>query len=506
LARPPAPSRPLYLGPRIKRLRRELGLTQQAMAEEMGVSPSYIALIERNQRPLTADLLLRLAATYRLDMADLAAQERDDHARRLAEALRDPLFAEIDLPALEVADVATSYPGITEALLRLHGAHARASQALAEGREAHAATPASDPQGEARRFLAARGHWFATLEAEAEALASEIEAIGPATSDRPAEWLRTRGVRVRAMPASVMMGALSRYDRHNEQLLLDESLGPQRRLWQIGLHLAYTSLRTTIAQIVRGESFASATAAQLVRRALAERGAAAILMPYDRFARAAEAQAYDLDRWPGCSPSNGSMSRGASPRWPSPDRKACRSFRWKSTTRAMWCAAWTGRASLCGSGRQLSALEPSQRDAAARRNALPVARNAPWRALLLDCAHVRQPRRAGPSPIAGPSRWSAPPSMPSGSSMRAPLRPSRPRWARPAACASARSACRAPSRRSGARFCPMTIAGSPCRLCSARADCPSTTRCAGGPPPHCMGMIWGGSDPPRRRGGGSPQG
>ncbi|MDK4806667.1 MAG: short-chain fatty acyl-CoA regulator family protein [Novosphingobium aromaticivorans] len=295
MARPPAPSRPLYLGPRIKRLRRELGLTQQAMAEEMGVSPSYIALIERNQRPLTADLLLRLAATYRLDMADLAAQERDDHARRLAEALRDPLFAEIDLPALEVADVATSYPGITEALLRLHGAHARASQALAEGREAHAATPASDPQGEARRFLAARGHWFATLESEAEALASEIEAIGPATSDRPAEWLRTRGVRVRAMPASVMMGALSRYDRHNEQLLLDESLGPQRRLWQIGLHLAYTSLRTTIAQIVRGESFASATAAQLVRRALAERGAAAILMPYDRFARAAEAQAYDLD-------------------------------------------------------------------------------------------------------------------------------------------------------------------------------------------------------------------
>ncbi|HIQ16511.1 MAG TPA: XRE family transcriptional regulator, partial [Novosphingobium capsulatum] len=274
LARPPAPSRPLYLGPRIKRLRRELGLTQQAMAEEMGVSPSYIALIERNQRPLTADLLLRLAATYRLDMADLAAQERDDHARRLAEALRDPLFAEIDLPALEVADVATSYPGITEALLRLHGAHARASQALAEGREAHAATPASDPQGEARRFLAARGHWFATLEAEAEALAGEIEAVGPATSDRPAEWLRTRGVRVRAMPASVMMGALSRYDRHNEQLLLDESLGPQRRLWQIGLHLAYTSLRTTIAQIVRGESFASATAAQLVRRALAERGAA----------------------------------------------------------------------------------------------------------------------------------------------------------------------------------------------------------------------------------------
>jgi predicted transcriptional regulator len=95
------------------------------------------------------------------------------------------------------------------------------------------------------------------------------------------------------MPASVMMGALARYDRHNEQLLLDECLGPQRRAWQIGLHIAYTSLRPDIAAIVRGESFASATAAQLVRRALAELGAAALLMPYDRFARAAQALGHD---------------------------------------------------------------------------------------------------------------------------------------------------------------------------------------------------------------------
>jgi predicted transcriptional regulator/DNA-binding XRE family transcriptional regulator len=288
MARAPAPSRPLYLGPRIKRLRRELGLTQQAMAEDLVVSPSYIALIERNQRPLTADLLLRLAATYRLDMADLAAQDRDDHARRLAEALRDPLFAEIDLPALEVADLATSFPGMTEALLRLHGAYARANQALAEGREAHAATPAADPVGEARRFMAARQHWFAGLEARAEALAAEIDSAGGS-----AAWLRQAGVRVRAMPASVMMGALARYDRHNEQLLLDECLGPQRRAWQIGLHIAYTSLRPDIAAIVRGESFASATAAQLVRRALAELGTAALLMPYDRFARAAQAHGHD---------------------------------------------------------------------------------------------------------------------------------------------------------------------------------------------------------------------
>ena len=55
-----ADSRPLFLGPRLKRLRRELGLTQSAMAQDLRISPSYIALLERNQRPFTADLLLRL--------------------------------------------------------------------------------------------------------------------------------------------------------------------------------------------------------------------------------------------------------------------------------------------------------------------------------------------------------------------------------------------------------------------------------------------------------------
>ena len=99
-------------------MRRELGLTQQAMAEDLDISASYVALLERNQRPMTADLLLRLARNYQIDVAELAGDDAEDYARRLGDVLKDPLFADIDLPALEVADLATSFPGITEAVLR----------------------------------------------------------------------------------------------------------------------------------------------------------------------------------------------------------------------------------------------------------------------------------------------------------------------------------------------------------------------------------------------------
>ena len=155
-----AEARPLYLGPRIKRLRRELGLTQAAMAEDLAISPSYVALIERNQRPLTADLLLRLARSYKLDMSELAADARDDYAQRLSIMLKDPIFAEIDLTTLEVADIATSFPGVAEAMLRLHGAYAREQQALAGLRESGTSDPVADAVGEARRFIARAGNHF----------------------------------------------------------------------------------------------------------------------------------------------------------------------------------------------------------------------------------------------------------------------------------------------------------------------------------------------------------
>ena len=51
----------LFLGGRLKRLRRELDLSQTGMAADLGVSPSYLNHIERNQRPVSAQLLLRLA-------------------------------------------------------------------------------------------------------------------------------------------------------------------------------------------------------------------------------------------------------------------------------------------------------------------------------------------------------------------------------------------------------------------------------------------------------------
>src|SRR5580658_8359802 len=106
----------LFLGARLKRLRRDLGVTQMRMAEDLGVSASYLNLLERNQRPVTAQVLLRLAETYDLDLRSLSADAQPGGATGLAEVFADQMFRDL-------GEVAENAPGVAEAITRLYRAY-----------------------------------------------------------------------------------------------------------------------------------------------------------------------------------------------------------------------------------------------------------------------------------------------------------------------------------------------------------------------------------------------
>jgi predicted transcriptional regulator/transcriptional regulator with XRE-family HTH domain len=283
--------RRLYVGPSLRRLRRDLGLTQSDMAQDLEVSASYIALLERNHRPLSAEMLVRLAQTYRLDVAALAAESGDDSAR-LRAALRDPMFGGIEIKALEVADAAANFPGVTEAFLRLYTAYREEQLALADrsvdGREGE---DAADPVAESRRFLAARRNSFPGLDDAAERLAQAV-----ATNEGLAGHLKARhGLRVRRLPPDVMTGATRRLDRHRREVLLDDTLDGASQSFQLALQTAYLELEAEIGEVLAEGAFETEGGQRLTRRALASYAAAALLMPYTAFARAAEARRYDVE-------------------------------------------------------------------------------------------------------------------------------------------------------------------------------------------------------------------
>jgi transcriptional regulator with XRE-family HTH domain len=57
------------VGREIKDTRQALGLTQSAVAERLGVSPSYISAVEAGRRNLTLGQLANIANAMRLGLA-----------------------------------------------------------------------------------------------------------------------------------------------------------------------------------------------------------------------------------------------------------------------------------------------------------------------------------------------------------------------------------------------------------------------------------------------------
>lgn len=290
------------MGPRLRRLRRDLGLTQADMAADLDISAPYVALLERNQRPVTADMLLRLARTYKIDLADLAGDGGADHTARMQAVLKEPMFADIDIPPLEISDIAIGYPGLAEAFLRLYTAYREEQLALAD-RTAPGLTAAAsksrrsgtldvnDPVAEVRRFLAARKNNFADIDDAAERVLQ-----GPADPNWLTERLATRHkLRVRHLPPDVMLGSVRRLDRHRREVLFDDSLDTASFTFQLAQQLAYLEFEDEIAAALKAGHFSGKSAKLLAHRSLASYAAAALIMPYSEFAKAAEARSYDLE-------------------------------------------------------------------------------------------------------------------------------------------------------------------------------------------------------------------
>jgi transcriptional regulator with XRE-family HTH domain len=122
----------LFAGPRIRRLRKERALTQAGMAEELGISTSYLNLIERNHRPVTAQLLLRLAESYDVDFKSFTGNSEAQAMAALHEVFTDPLFEGFDISRHELGELAQASPEASQAILTLYHAYRESATNVAE--------------------------------------------------------------------------------------------------------------------------------------------------------------------------------------------------------------------------------------------------------------------------------------------------------------------------------------------------------------------------------------
>jgi predicted transcriptional regulator/transcriptional regulator with XRE-family HTH domain len=278
-----------------------LGLMQTAMAQALDISPSYLNLIERNQRPLTVQLLLKLSAVYKIDLDELQG-EQGGNAGQLREIFADPLLVG-EIPAdQELIELAEAAPNAVNGMIRLYRAYREQAARLSdlaellarEGRVAAVAGPRL-PLDEVHDRLQGRANFFARIEDAAEAFHARL-APGDDMAGALKAWLKSEhGIAVRLLPVSAMPGLRRRYDRHSMRLFLSERLSPFDQLREIATEVSLLAMREEIATELDALALSTPEAKRIARFELARYASHALLMPYSAYLSAAQRLHYDID-------------------------------------------------------------------------------------------------------------------------------------------------------------------------------------------------------------------
>ncbi|MCO5159046.1 MAG: short-chain fatty acyl-CoA regulator family protein [Aquamicrobium sp.] len=115
------------IGARIRRKRKAIGLTQTALANALGISASYLNLIENNKRAIGGALLLRIGERLDIDLAHLSGENELRTIGTIGELMVDPVMRGIEMEAESIRDLATRFPEAAAALTRLYRAYSDAS-------------------------------------------------------------------------------------------------------------------------------------------------------------------------------------------------------------------------------------------------------------------------------------------------------------------------------------------------------------------------------------------
>ena len=288
-------------GPKIRALRRRHGLRQVDLAQSLGISASYLNLIEHDQRTLTAPLLLKLAELYPLDLKSFAPE---DHARLIAdlhEVFGDTLFQAQDVTTTDLRETASNEP-ISRAIVKLYHAYRDALESIqavaskvSDGGDLTGIDPARLPSEEVSDVLQENQNHFPALEDVAERLAEQAELERPNAYPGLLRLMAEDGISVELAPHPAARAAMRYYDPAARRVHLSEMLTGYARNFQLAHQIGLLRLKHEFDRIIEKSRLTTPDSVTLCRVALANYFAAALLMPYRAFLESARTFRYDIE-------------------------------------------------------------------------------------------------------------------------------------------------------------------------------------------------------------------
>lgn len=292
-------SRKLYIGIRIRRLREQNGLNQNAFAQQLGISHSYLNQLENNQRPVSASVLVKLTERFELDISSLAQEQGGQLAQQLSHVQQDALFA-AKAGRQDILDFVEAQPLLAQQFALLYDRYQRLDSEFQQiitrfYGEQHSFHLVPLPHEEVRDFFFRHNNYIDVLDRAAEELAKKLNLGADNRILALCQHLIEHyGISVTFESMDQMGGALRVLDPAQKILRIASQQQPHQKAFQIATAVALLRHREEMESLCSRADL-SEKAIKLAMTGLANYFAGAVMMPYRKFLNAAEQHRYDID-------------------------------------------------------------------------------------------------------------------------------------------------------------------------------------------------------------------
>ena len=289
------------IGPKIKSFSRQLGLQANKLAEQLGISPSYLNLIESGKRKIDGDLLHKDCEELKIELSDLTNKSDLNLVNDISELLDDQLFEDLDILGPEVKDLVNTNPKIARALIKLGDNYKQKDHEIISKVETLSgkiidSRKTSFPGEVISDFLQEKKNYFPKLEEFANKIFDKVQLNNRTRYVALCDFLRTEySINVKDIIPEEGKPFSKIFNKNNKELLLSEYNSLETKKLHAAAQIAQEGAINEINEYLSEFKFPSDEAKRLTKIALLNYCAAAILMPYKLFHSECKKLKYDLE-------------------------------------------------------------------------------------------------------------------------------------------------------------------------------------------------------------------
>ncbi len=291
----------LKIGPKIRAFRRQLGLQANKLADQIKISPSYLALIEGGKRKIDGDLLLKICQELKIELSDLTSKSDLNLANNISELLDDKLFEDLDILGPEVQDLVNTNPKIARALIKLGDNYKKKDHEIVSKVENLSGKMIDNrrnsfPGEVVSDFLQENKNYFSKLEEFANNVFEKIHTNNRSTYIGLCNFLKSEyGITVKDVIPKEGKSFSKIFNIEKKELLLSDYVALETKKLYAAAQIAQEGAINEINEYLSKFSFPTEESKKLTKVSLLNYCGAAILMPYKQFHSECIKQKYDLE-------------------------------------------------------------------------------------------------------------------------------------------------------------------------------------------------------------------